>query len=517
MDRPRYARRISARALEDRTAVAAQSFYRFEAKAKDNEDETPDELWIYDEIGFSFWDEGVTAAGFAKDLAQLKGKRLTLRVNSPGGDVFDGLAIKNLLADHGARITAKVDGLAASIASVIVMAADEVVMGANSQMMIHDASGFAMGNSDDMLDMANLLDMISDNISTVYAARAGGEPKDWRKVMKGEKWYTADEAVEAGLADRVAVRAKTEDDGDAEDKDLKTCPDCKGKGCDKCDGTGKCEARYLRTAAKWCRALFPGHEDAAERFENAAKALAPLPTIGDSDTPAGARTGPLEPLPGDVDTQSTPLDGAGVEPPSGGVSNCLPPPAPAAVGPAGDAALTPSASPADGDQPAPFAWDPSALTAAVQSAVAPPEIDLGDWRAWFSEAPAMRTKDHNAPVVLPAYERPAPAPEPVANPLAEMIRLTTTTAANNRPAVPVAADRNAPVDLGPPPVRPADPTPAETPRNVLADMIGAAVTLTANDQPAPELLPQPAPELPEAPPIRLNVADVRRAIREARF
>lgn len=508
MDRPTFARRISARALEDK-AAAPRPFYRFEAKAKDDKDETPDELWLYDEIGFSWYDEGITAAGFAKELAGLKGKALTLRVNSPGGDVFDGLAIKNLLADHPARVTAKVDGLAASIASVIVQSADEIVMGENSQMMIHDASGVAVGNADDMMDMAALLDMISNNIADVYAKRAGGEPKDWRKVMKGEKWYTADEAVEAGLADRVHVRAQAED---GEDDKLKTCPDCKGKGCDECDGTGKCaaSARALRVAAQWCRVLFPAHTEAAARFENAAAAL---PAIDGTDTPAGAHTGPLE-------DETTPTEDDGVTRPAVGATIDPPPPAPAAVGQPEGAPDTPPVAPSgDGTpEPAPVvALDVSAFRAAVQGAVRPPQVDIADWRTHFGNMPALPVRDHNAPVVLPELER---KPEPVARDrtFADLLSAATHVAMTSQPATvdeqALRAQANAPVELEPLPA--SEPTP-EAPRRVLADLIRGAINLTANDQPAPELTPQPGPELPALPPFRLNVKDVRRAVREARF
>lgn len=171
-------------------------------------DASTGELFIYDEI--SCW--GISAQLIADSLRELGPvDNLTVHVNSPGGDVFDGIAIGNLLRDHSARVTVVVDALAASIASVISMAADEVIMGRNSSMMIHDAAGFAFGNAGDMRELAKLLDMISDNISTVYADRAGGDPADWRKVMKGEKWYSAQEAVDAGLADKVAPLAERDE------------------------------------------------------------------------------------------------------------------------------------------------------------------------------------------------------------------------------------------------------------------------------------------------------------------
>lgn len=157
-------------------------------------------LDIFDEIGP--W--GVTARDLVKELRALQADEIQLHVNSPGGDYFDGLAIMNSLRDHPARVVATVDGLAASAASFIVMAADEVVMNRNSELMIHEASGFAMGDSATMRDLADRLDHISNNIASVYADRAGGDAEDWRAAMHAETWYSAQEAVDAGLADRVA-------------------------------------------------------------------------------------------------------------------------------------------------------------------------------------------------------------------------------------------------------------------------------------------------------------------------
>lgn len=154
---------------------------------------------IYDEIGF--W--GVSAQDFAAQVKGITAPSITVHINSPGGDVFDGVAILNTLRSHPATVDVVVDGLAASAASFIAMAGDTVTMMPNASMMIHDASGVCMGNTADMVAMADLLDKISDNIASVYATRAGGSVNQWREVMRGEAWYTADEAVEAGLADRV--------------------------------------------------------------------------------------------------------------------------------------------------------------------------------------------------------------------------------------------------------------------------------------------------------------------------
>ncbi|QIP87628.1 hypothetical protein GLX30_30410 [Streptomyces sp. Tu 2975] len=159
---------------------------------------------IFDEIGY--W--GVTAADFQRELAAVTAADITVNLNSPGGEIFEGIAIYNALRSHPANITIRVAGLAASIASVIAQAGDRVVMQPHSQMMIHDGSGLAIGNAQDMRDMADLLDRQSNNIAAVYAERAGGIVEEWRARMLAETWYSADEAVAAGLADEVDAPAR---------------------------------------------------------------------------------------------------------------------------------------------------------------------------------------------------------------------------------------------------------------------------------------------------------------------
>lgn len=157
------------------------------------------ELFIYDEIGLY----GVTAADFSAELQGVTASNILLRISSPGGSVFDGLAILNSLRQHEANIDVVIDGVAASAASFIAMAGDTVMMSPQAMLMIHDASGLVIGNSRDMQEMADLLEKTSDNIAAVYAQRAGGTPEEWREAMRAETWYSDREAVEAGLADGV--------------------------------------------------------------------------------------------------------------------------------------------------------------------------------------------------------------------------------------------------------------------------------------------------------------------------
>jgi ATP-dependent protease ClpP protease subunit len=141
---------------------------------------------------------------------------IRLLINSPGGDAFDGLAMVNVLRSHSARIVAVVQGLAASAASFIAASADETIMAPNSTMMIHCAWGVCVGNADDMVSMAGVLEQLDGNLADIYAAKAGGDVDEWRAAMKAETWYTATEAVDAGLADRIEDAASTEDgDGGA--------------------------------------------------------------------------------------------------------------------------------------------------------------------------------------------------------------------------------------------------------------------------------------------------------------
>lgn len=159
---------------------------------------------IYEEIGG--W--GVTAGEFVEQLRSVATPTIDLHINSPGGSVFDGVAIYNALSQHPATVNGYVDGLAASAASFIAQACDSITMNPGSMMMVHDAIGMTWGNALDHTTMAGLLTQVSDSIADLYARRAGGTAAEWRAVMNengGEgRWYKADQAVAAGLADKVA-------------------------------------------------------------------------------------------------------------------------------------------------------------------------------------------------------------------------------------------------------------------------------------------------------------------------
>lgn len=172
-------------------------------------------LRLYDPIDSWGGDWGVSAKEFAAALAALPAdtSEIRLHINSPGGEVFEAVAILNQLRAHPAKVTAIVDGLAASAASFIAVGADETIMGRNSQLMIHDAWGLCVGNAGDMRGLADLLDRLSNNIAAVYAEASGTSSEDWRTAMLAESWYSPDEAVAAGLADSVAESASAPEAG----------------------------------------------------------------------------------------------------------------------------------------------------------------------------------------------------------------------------------------------------------------------------------------------------------------
>ncbi len=164
-------------------------------------------LVVYDVIVASdsdaAWLGGISAEAFARELRAMAGD-VELRINSPGGDVFAARAMAQAMREHQGKITAYVDGVAASAASLLAVSASETVMAPGSMMMIHEAWTIALGNKGDFLATAALLEKIDASIVETYQAKAGGDPAEWAALMAAETWYTGAEAVEAGLADRVA-------------------------------------------------------------------------------------------------------------------------------------------------------------------------------------------------------------------------------------------------------------------------------------------------------------------------
>jgi|DEB0MinimDraft_3_1074331.scaffolds.fasta_scaffold63386_2 ATP-dependent protease ClpP protease subunit len=158
------------------------------------------EILLYDEIGESFFG-GYSAKDFATELASVGNvSEIHLRINSPGGSVFDGFAMYNTLKRHPARVVVDIDGMALSIASVIAMAGDEIRMAENAQMMIHNPYTVVAGTSKDMRDTADILDSLKDGILSSYANHSNLNNDALSAAMDAETWYNAEEAIAAGLA-----------------------------------------------------------------------------------------------------------------------------------------------------------------------------------------------------------------------------------------------------------------------------------------------------------------------------
>jgi len=153
------------------------------------------------------WD-GVTASAFMTELDAIGKGGIDLHINSGGGSVFDGVSIYSALKNHPSDVTSYVDGVAASAASFVAMAGDEIVMEKPAKLMVHDASGLVLGNKYDMREMLDLLDELDGTIADIYADRTGKPASQWAAAMDanrgGGTWYSSAAAVEAGLADRVA-------------------------------------------------------------------------------------------------------------------------------------------------------------------------------------------------------------------------------------------------------------------------------------------------------------------------
>jgi ATP-dependent protease ClpP protease subunit len=169
------------------------------------------DLHLYGVIGG--WWGGISADRLVQELANLDVDEIRMRVHSPGGDAFDGVAIYNALVRHKARVVATVDGLAASAASLILMSADDITVGQAAQIMVHDPWSAGIGNPAELRKEADNLDRTADGYAAVYAKRSGnGTTADWREVMGEETWYNGAEAVNAGLADHADGEVPAADD-----------------------------------------------------------------------------------------------------------------------------------------------------------------------------------------------------------------------------------------------------------------------------------------------------------------
>lgn len=185
---------------------AEKTWYRVEAKANERT-----KVYIYDEIGWF----GTSAADFVGTIKDLDVDEFDLHINSPGGSVFDGLAIYQAIKDHPATVHVQIDGLAASAASFIAQAGDTVAIARNAMMMIHKAQGVGVGDDEVMDQLAAVLRKHNANIADIYSQRSGEKDKandrTWLESMAAVTWYSSEEAVKAGLADKTTEEDTEED------------------------------------------------------------------------------------------------------------------------------------------------------------------------------------------------------------------------------------------------------------------------------------------------------------------
>ncbi|EKS8371201.1 head maturation protease, ClpP-related [Bacillus thuringiensis] len=187
--------------------------HAFQAEAKaDSLDIT-----MYGDIGESWWSDSTSAVDIERALQATAANVINIHLNSPGGDVFDGIAIYNQLKNHPAKVIIHVDGLAASAASIIAMAADELIMNTGSMLMIHEASTWTWGTKLDIRKTLNALEGIDKSIADIYMTRYKGERSEMDTMIANETWFTANEAVEMGLAHQVNEQVEDNDVVDPEE------------------------------------------------------------------------------------------------------------------------------------------------------------------------------------------------------------------------------------------------------------------------------------------------------------
>lgn len=190
---------------------AKEITHSFKAEVSEN---GVNEITIYGDIGDAFFWESTSASDVKNALKDMTGD-VTINLNSPGGDAFDGIAIYNTLKSHDGKITVNVDGWAASAASIIAMAADELIMNTGTMMMVHEASTIAFGSKKEMKSTLNALEGLDQSLADIYMTRFKGERSEIETCIENETWFTASEAVDLGLADKVVEQEGTDNDPEA--------------------------------------------------------------------------------------------------------------------------------------------------------------------------------------------------------------------------------------------------------------------------------------------------------------
>lgn len=180
-----------------------RGFFRAEKSSDDDAS-----VYLYDVIVSDDYFGGVSAMSFVKELNSIKAKTIHLRINSPGGDVFAARAIEQSIREHPSRIVTHIDGYAASAASFVALAGDEVIISESGFIMIHKAWTVAFGNSDDFVETASLLERVDKTLVDTYAKKTGRSAEEIAEWMSNETWFTAQDAVDYGFADRVSEVAQ---------------------------------------------------------------------------------------------------------------------------------------------------------------------------------------------------------------------------------------------------------------------------------------------------------------------
>lgn len=181
-------------------------------KAAASDDNT---ISVFDVIGQDYWGEGVTAKRIAGALRSMNGADVTVNINSPGGDMFEGLAIYNLLREYQGKVTVKVLGLAASAASIIAMAGDDIQIGRGAFLMIHNCWVVAIGNRHDFGAMVEYLEPFDNAMADIYSARSGLDSDAIKQMMDGETYIGGSDAIEKGLADSLLSSDSVTSDDDS--------------------------------------------------------------------------------------------------------------------------------------------------------------------------------------------------------------------------------------------------------------------------------------------------------------
>jgi ATP-dependent protease ClpP protease subunit len=446
-------------------------------------------LYLYGDIGS--W--GITAAQCIAELSEMTAPVIDVYISSPGGEVFEGLALYSALRAHRAKIMVRIDSLAASIASVIAMAGDRVTISPGAQVMIHDANTVVCGDPAELRKTADFLDAQSDNIAAIYQERAGGTVKQWRARMIEETWYFADEAVAAGLADEVGKPARQ-------------------------DTTAEAAAMAAAWDLKVYNYAHERREDApAPLIETAPEAppapepAAPAPVFDPAAfTAATAAALDPGPMPGFEADRFRDLMGSVATTAPAPPQQRPPTPAPVETPPEAETETdpTPTVMPD---------FDPAAFRTSTRAAFDPmPDYDPNRFRGLMAgiadDAPADPgpARPETAYVPPPADTVPEPDTEQVA---VGWFRSLFTAAANDAPAPP-RIERPAPA--APEPIAVHAPEPPAPAHEVAVDYMRTLMANAANDLAAPEQAAAPDPA-PAEPVPALDPKSFERSLKEARL